>query len=86
MVESYNSRFKSYEGNITGTQLKTLKLTVESNNESADTNNTITMFLNNEEIKENTSIDTNANLFFLWKTKFVYGTNGLVSRIIVTKI
>ena len=82
LVNNYNSRFEKYKGNITGAQLKTLKLTVESNNDSADTDNTIKMYIDNIETNENTNVDTNSN----YSVQMEYGSNGFINKIVANKI
>ena len=82
VIESYNSRFEAYKGTITGAQLKTLKLMVESNNESADTDNTVTMYLDNVKVTEDTSINSNSN----YNVEVEKSNNGFVNTIKVTTV
>ena len=80
--EAYNSRFEEYKGTITGSQLKTLKLNVEANNDSADTDNIISMYIDNTQVTEATNINTSAN----YDVQLEYGSNGFVSVIKATTV
>ena len=80
--ETFNAKFKAYEGRITGNNLSSLKTLVESSNIN-DMENQVTLIIDGQRsFGDNVEIKTNTN----YNVQMVYSDEGFINQIIANSI